>query len=108
MKKTRLVQKSKKQTLFEESVLRGARQALAYARGEKDHGCIVHVPKEIDVKAIRKRVRMSQDQFARRYGFSKRTLEHWEQGQRSPTGASRAFLMVIAREPDAVTRALTQ
>ena len=103
MKKT----KGTKTTKLGQSMLQGMREALAYARGEKDHGYIVHVPEKIDVKAIRKHVCMSQDQFARRYGFSKRTLEHWEQGRRSPTGASRAFLMVIAREPEAVSRALT-
>ena len=42
------------------------------------------------------------------YGFSKRSLEQWEQGRRSPTGAARVFLTVIAREPAAVQRALRQ
>jgi putative transcriptional regulator len=91
-----------------QSMIEGMREAVAFMRGEKN-GCIehhVHIPKKIDVKAIRRRARMSQDQFAKNYGFSKRTLEHWEQGRRLPTGASRAFLTVIAREPEAVTRAL--
>jgi len=38
-----------------ESMLAGAKSALAFARGEKDHGCIVHIPEEIDVKAIREK-----------------------------------------------------
>lgn len=91
-----------------ESMLAGAEQALAFARGEEDHGCVVHIPAEIDVKAIRKKVAMSQSEFARLFGFSKRTLEHWEHGRRVPTGPARAFLTVIAREPDAVRRALTE
>jgi putative transcriptional regulator len=91
-----------------ESMLAGAKQALAFARGEKDHGCVVHIPEEIDVKAIRKKVAMSQSEFARMFGFSKRTLEHWEHGRRVPTGPARAFLTVIAREPDAVRRALSE
>ncbi|MGB9153385.1 MAG: helix-turn-helix domain-containing protein [Alphaproteobacteria bacterium] len=106
-KTTKKIKHVKTEFNLGESMLQGAREALAYARGEKNHGCIAHVPEKVDVKAIRHRVHMSQDQFAKNYGFSKRTLEHWEQGRRSPTGASRAFLMVIAREPEAVTRALT-
>ena len=91
-----------------ESMLRGVKSALAFARGEKDHGCIVHIPEEIDVKAIREKVEMSQEEFAQRFGFSKRTLQHWEQGLRVPTVPARAFLTVIAREPEAVRRALME
>jgi putative transcriptional regulator len=98
----------KKKITAGESMIVGARQALAFARGEPDHGCIVHIPEEIDVKAIWKKVNMSQEEFARQFGFSKRTLEHWEHGRRVPTGPARAFLTVIAREPDAVRRALME
>jgi putative transcriptional regulator len=100
--------RAKRTTKAGQSILQGAREALAYARGEKTHGCIVHVPEEIDVKAIRKQTHMSQGEFSRSYGFSKRSLEQWEQGRRSPTGAARVFLTVIAREPAAVQRALRE
>ena len=83
-----------------------AGQALAFAEGREDHGCVVYVPDEIDVKAIREKISLSQGEFARLFGLSKRTLEHWEHGRRVPTGPARAFLTVIAREPDAVRRAL--
>ena len=89
-------------------MIASAKQALAFARGEPDHGCTVHIPAEIDVKTIREKVDMSQEQFARQFGFSKRTLQHWEQGLRVPTGPARAFLTVIAREPAAVRRALME
>jgi putative transcriptional regulator len=91
-----------------ESMIAGAKSALAFARGEPDHGCIVHIPAEIDVKTIREKVDMSQEEFARQFGFSKRALQHWEQGLRVPTGPARAFLTMIAREPDAVRRALME
>ncbi len=94
----------KKMTAGQE-IIASAKQALAFAAGE-DNGCVVHIPEEIDVKAIREKVDMSQSEFARYFGFSKRTLEHWEHGRRVPTGPARAFLMVIAREPEAVRRAL--
>ena len=63
-------------------------------------------PRPIDVKAIRKRVRMSQAEFARTYGISKRALQEWEQGGRQPDSAARAYLTVIAKEPAVVRRAL--
>lgn len=89
-----------------ERMIASARQALAFADGKDDHGCKAHVPDEIDVKAIREKIALSQGEFARLFGLSKRTLEHWEHGRRVPTGPARAFLTVIAREPDAVRRAL--
>lgn len=98
--------RTKKTTKAGRSILQGAREALVYARGDKDHGCVVHVPEKIDVKAIRKQAHMSQGEFSRSFGFSKRSLEQWEQGRRSPTGAARVFLTVIARDPAAVQRAL--
>ncbi len=90
-----------------QSVLQGAREALAFARGARE-GYAVHVPATIDAKAIREKVNMSQGEFARQHGFSKRSLEQWEQGRRTPADASRAFLVVIASEPDAVHRALAR
>ena len=63
-------------------------------------------PKPIDVKAIRKRVKMSQAEFARTYGISKRALQEWEQGGRQPDSAARAYLTVIAKKPAVVRRAL--
>jgi DNA-binding XRE family transcriptional regulator len=63
-------------------------------------------PKPVDVKAIRKRVRMPQAEFSRAYGFSKRALQEWEQGGRQPDSAARAYLTVIAKEPAVVRRAV--
>jgi putative transcriptional regulator len=87
-------------------VIESAGQALAFAQGRENRGYGVHVPEDIDVKAIREKISLSQSEFARLFGLSKRTLEHWEHGRRVPTGPARAFLTVIAREPDAVRRAL--
>ena len=36
-----------------------------FAKCDPNHGCIVHVPAEIDVKAIRERIALSQNEFAR-------------------------------------------
>ena len=88
-----------------QSILRGARQALDYARGQRD-GFVAHVPEEVNVVAIRKRLGLSQGEFAARFGFKLDAVQNWEQGRRRPDGAARAFLRVIEREPAAVQRAL--
>ena len=98
--------KKKNQKSAGARMIASAKQALAFATSEKNHGCVVHIPEEINVKAIREKADMSQSEFSRMFGFSKRTLEHWEHGRRVPTGPARAFLTVIAREPEAVRRAL--
>jgi putative transcriptional regulator len=89
------------------SIRRGLEQALAYAKGEADLSKYrVHVPHEIDVRAIRDKLGMTQEDFARQFGFSVNTLRHWEQGKRVPEGPTRAYLLVIDRAPKAVQKAL--
>ena len=56
-------------------MIESARQALAFARGRGDHGFEVHVPEDIDVKAIREKISLSQGEFAKLFGLSKRTSE---------------------------------
>ena len=90
-----------------QSILRGARQALAYARGARQ-GFVAHVPEEVDVATIRKHLGLSQADFAVRFGFKLDAVQNWEQGRRRPEGAARAFLRVIEREPAAVRRALAK
>ena len=59
-----------------------------------------------DVRALRARLGLSQERFAARYGFSVDAIRQYESRRRTPTGPIRTLLRVIAREPDAVTRAL--
>ncbi|MBI4183704.1 MAG: helix-turn-helix domain-containing protein [Proteobacteria bacterium] len=88
-------------------IIGSARQALAFAEGRADAaGFGVHIPAEIDVKAIRARLGLSQGAFARTFGVSVRTIQDWEIGRRVPSGPARALLTIIAREPEAVRRAL--
>ena len=88
-----------------ESIIKGMEEALAFAKGEKN-GAVVHVPEEINVRRIRKKLKMSQSVFADYFGVNLRTIQDWEQGRRVPTGAAKNFLFVIDQEPDAVRRAL--
>ncbi len=88
-------------------ILEGARQALAIAKGEADpDDYIITVPLDIDVKAMRKSLGLSQAKFAKTYGFTAARVRDWEQGRSRPDGALRAYLMVIQKEPKAVKRAL--
>ncbi len=89
-------------------IVQGAREALAYARGEADVSLfgVHHIPTEIDVRAIRKKLGLTQQSFASRYSFSVARVRDWEQGRSRPDGALRAYLLVIAQEPEAVERAL--
>jgi putative transcriptional regulator len=90
-----------------ESLERGLRQALAFADGTADESEYrVHIPREIDVRRIRAKLGMTQEEFAGEFGFSVHTLRQWEHGRRVPDGAARAYLKVIDHAPKAVTKAL--
>ena len=67
----------------------------------------IEIPEDVDVKAIRSRLGLSQAEFSRRYAVSQRSLQEWEQGRRRPDSAVRAYLTVIERIPRAVEEALT-
>jgi putative transcriptional regulator len=91
-----------------ERLIAGLEDAIAYARGDESRGrtTTVCVPEQVDVKAIRQRLGLSQAAFARRYGFSLSAVRHWEQHRRHPEGSARMLLTVIDKEPEAVERAL--
>jgi putative transcriptional regulator len=58
------------------------------------------------VRVIRRALRLSQEEFAARFHIPLGTLRDWEQGRKDPDAAARAYLMVIGRNPSAVTEAL--
>ena len=65
----------------------------------------VEVP-VIDVKTMRRRLGLSQADFAAKFGFQTATLRNWEQGRTHPDGPARVLLAVIAKHPEAVEDAL--
>lgn len=88
-------------------VVEGLKEAIAHVRGEiRLPAYHYNVPGSINVKAIRAKLGLSQSEFARRYGFSVRTLQDWELGRSKPPSAARAYLIVIGRYPDTVEEAL--
>ena len=85
----------------------GLNDALAHARGELVlPSYTVTVPARIDVAKLRHRLGLSQAAFARAFGLDVTALHAWEQGRRRPDRAARVLLAVIAKEPQAVLRAL--
>jgi putative transcriptional regulator len=91
-----------------QSIAAGLQDALAYVQGDtsRGHAQVVRVPVEVDVKAIRKRLGLTQAAFAERYGFELSSIRNWEQSRRQPEGPARVLLLVIDKEPEAVQRAL--
>jgi putative transcriptional regulator len=88
-------------------LIKAAEDALAIARGEADPATYrVHVPADVDVRKIRKDLKLSQAEFAAEFGLSAATIRDWEQNRRRPEGAARVLLHVIRKEPEAVRRAL--
>ncbi|MSU63604.1 MAG: helix-turn-helix domain-containing protein [Pedosphaera sp.] len=57
------------------------------------------------IAATRQKLGLSQTQFAELLGISVRTLHHWEQGTRTPSGAARVLLRVAAINPEVVLKA---
>jgi len=90
-----------------ESIKQGLQEAIEYAEG-KPVRARGHQPQAIDVKAVREQVGMTQTAFAAAFGISLGTLRHWERGDRKPHGPALVLLQVVAREPQAVLRALTR
>ncbi|MDN5871999.1 MAG: helix-turn-helix domain-containing protein [Nitrococcus sp.] len=88
-----------------DSIKTGLEEAIDHAKGGKTPARIYR-PEPVDVVALRRRLGMTQEQFAARFGVSVATLRHWERGDRVPHGPALVLLNLIEREPQAVMRAL--
>lgn len=89
-----------------ESITQGLRKAIALNEG-KDVQAKTYRPEEIDVVQLRHSLGLTQPEFAAKFCISLGTLRHWERGDRKPHGPALALLHVIAKEPQAVLRALS-
>ena len=61
-----------------------------------------------EVRDLRRRAQLTQQEFAARLGVPVETIRNWEQGKRAPRGPARALLTVIAHAPDMVFAALAK
>ncbi len=84
-------------------------EVLSHVRGEIELPCrIVDDPSAQRIRALRKRLKLSRQKFADRFGLDARAVQDWEQGRRVPDRAARVLLTVIDRDPAAVVRALEE
>lgn len=95
---------------LEVSILQGLKEAVAYKKHGKLKGAVRHsfpmVPDEVDVKAIRTHLGLTQEEFSQ-FGFSVSAVRHWEQGLRKPEGSARVLLKIIEQHPEIVYEAIT-
>jgi putative transcriptional regulator len=70
---------------------------------DADLGRMKRVPR---IKTLRRALRLTQEDFAARYHIPLGTLRDWEQGRCEPDQPARAYLTVIARDPEGVKHAL--
>jgi putative transcriptional regulator len=88
-----------------EQMMDGLNDVEAFLAGEQE-GFKAHVPQDVDVKAIRNRLGMTQARFSDTFGFSLDAIKHWEGGRRTPEAPARTLLTVIDKNPAAVLTAL--
>jgi putative transcriptional regulator len=88
-----------------EQMMDGLNDIEAFLAGEQE-GFKAHVPQDVDVKAIRNRLGMTQARFSDTFGFSLDAIKHWEGGRRTPEAPARTLLTVIDKNPAAVLIAL--
>jgi putative transcriptional regulator len=85
-------------------ILESLQQAVAIQRGELKPARVTRLEAPNVIEA-RRQLKVSRPTFAAMLGVSERTVESWEQGLRKPSGAARALLKVVVKEPEAVLRA---
>jgi putative transcriptional regulator len=91
-------------TTFGKNLIESACEALAIAEGAPPARILD--AQALDVFALRQRLGLTQDKFAKRFGLSLATLQDWEQGRRHPDRMAQNLLRIIAYAPETVERAL--
>lgn len=88
-----------------ESIAKGLQEAIDLVDGKDVESESYKLPL-MDVSKLRKSLGLTQVKFAEKLRISVATLRHWERGDRTPQGPALALLNVVAKEPEAVMRAL--
>lgn len=86
-------------------------EALAAAKSDPDNRpltakALAGMKPVARVKTLRRALSLTQQEFAQRYHIPLGTLRDWEQGRSQPDQPARAYLAVIARDPEHVRKAL--
>jgi putative transcriptional regulator len=88
-----------------DKLVASVKEAGKIRRGEMKASRVFDL-KPTDIKTARKKLNLSQSEFALMIGVSLATLQNWEQGRRRPDGPAQALLKVAASNPKAVIDAL--
>lgn len=89
-------------------ILKGAREGLDYLKGDKTKGRAHKIrSRDVDVRAIRKKLDMTQAEFSEAFGIPVPTLKKWEGRDRVPEGPAKAYLLVIEKNPGMVQNSLS-
>jgi len=91
---------------FGKELIESMQQAARHAGGRKVRGLRVTIVETPDVKAIRKKLRMSQQRFAAVFRIPLAAVKNWEQGRRAPDAPAAAYLRAIHRRPKEVMEAV--
>jgi len=89
-----------------ESIKRGLEDAIAHSKGETTE-VRLFVPEQVDVKNVREKTGLTQNQFAATFGISLGTLRHWERGDRKPHGPALVLLNAANNAPNTLLTILT-
>jgi putative transcriptional regulator len=92
------------------NVVNALQEIIEHERGIRTNVRLstVLVDEDIDIKAIRERLSLSQQRFADLYALPVATVQNWESGRRKPELAARLLLKVIAQSPEVVARAIRE
>jgi putative transcriptional regulator len=84
--------------------------AAGFEKALAQHGITAQrreIPRTVDVAAIRNRLKLTQEEFAARFGLNVATVRNWEQGRSDPDEPARGFLAVIDRYPELAEEAVS-
>lgn len=98
------IEKNFRDADFFNGIKEGLEEALAYEKGKASAQTIARkrsLP-DVDVKAERESLNMTQKAFANVLGVSKRTVEAWETGRSTPSPTAKNLIYLISQKPDLV------
>ena len=98
------IERNFKDADFFNGIREGLEEALAYEKGRASAQTIARkrsLP-DVDVKAERESLDMTQKAFANVLGVSKRTVEAWETGRSTPSPTAKNLIYLISQKPDLV------
>ena len=88
-----------------EKLMASIKEAGEIKSGRKEPSRVYEI-KPPEIKTVREKLNVSQNEFALMIGVSVRTLQNWEQGRRHPQGPARALLKIVQVDPKRAMRAL--